>query len=113
MGRGPNDIRAHRIGDLVVVRLHGVLTAAEQHLVTTLPSEKGSDLLKQVRTQLIEASRSVLEKLVLEVTSTAVRNLHHRCTPRARAMAPIPKLQHPTVTSLRPCDILACFRANL
>jgi uncharacterized protein YbcI len=77
MGRGPKDIRAHLIGDLVVVRLQGVLTAAEQHLVTTLPSEKGRDLLKQVRTQLIEASRPVLEKLVLEITGTAVRTLHH------------------------------------
>jgi len=77
MGRGPKDIRAHLIGDLVVVRLHGVLTAAEQHLVTTLPSEKGRDLLKQVRTQLIETSRSVLENLVLEVTGVPVRSLHH------------------------------------
>ena len=77
MGRGPKDIRAHLIGDLVVVRLQGVLTAAEQHLVTTLPSDKGRDLLKQVRTQLIEASRPVLEKLVLEITGTPVRSLHH------------------------------------
>ena len=39
MGRGPKDIRAHLNGDLLVVRLRGVLTAAEQHLVTTLPAE--------------------------------------------------------------------------
>src|SRR5438093_841141 len=41
MGRGPKDIRAHLIGDLLVVRLQGVLTAAEQHLVTTVVPEKG------------------------------------------------------------------------
>ncbi|MDB4786455.1 MAG: fatty acid desaturase [Planctomycetaceae bacterium] len=29
------------------------------------------------------------------------------------AMAAIPELQHPTTTSLRPGDILSCFRANL
>jgi omega-6 fatty acid desaturase (delta-12 desaturase) len=29
------------------------------------------------------------------------------------AMAAIPELQHPTITSLRPRDILSCFRANL
>jgi hypothetical protein len=29
-----------------------VLTAAEQHQVTTLPADKGRDLLKHVRTQL-------------------------------------------------------------
>ena len=29
MGRGPKDIRTHLIGDLLVIRLEGVLTAAE------------------------------------------------------------------------------------
>jgi uncharacterized protein YbcI len=41
MGRGPKDIRAHLLGDLLVVRLQGVLTAAEQHLVKSLSAEKG------------------------------------------------------------------------
>jgi len=29
MGRGPKDIRTHLIGDLLVIRLQGVLTATE------------------------------------------------------------------------------------
>jgi uncharacterized protein YbcI len=37
MGRGPKDIHAHLLGDLLVVRLQGVLTAAEQHLVVNVP----------------------------------------------------------------------------
>ena len=49
MGRGPKDIHTHLLGDLLVVRLQGVLTAAEQHLVKSLSPEKGRDLLKQVR----------------------------------------------------------------
>ena len=77
MGRGPKDIHAHLIGDLLVVRLQGVLTAAEQHLVTTLPVEKGRDLLKQVRTQLIEIARPTLETLVEGITGAKVRSLHH------------------------------------
>ena len=77
MGRGPKDIRAHLIGDLLVVRLQGVLTAAEQHLVTTLPAEKGRDLLKQVRTQLIEIARPALEALVTEVTGCETVSMHH------------------------------------
>jgi uncharacterized protein YbcI len=77
MGRGPKDIRAHLIGDLLVVRLQGVLTAAEQHLVTTMPSDRGRDLLKQVRTQLIETARPVLETLVQDVTGSKVLSLHH------------------------------------
>lgn len=77
MGRGPKDIRAHLIGDLLVVRLHGVLTVAEQQLVRTLQPEKGRDLLKQVRTQLIETARPVLEELVEEVTGVQAISLHH------------------------------------
>src|SRR5881398_1462577 len=77
MGRGPKDIRAHLIGDLLVVRLQGVLTAAEQHLVMTLPVEKGRDLLKQVRSQLIEIARPRLESLVQNVTGIRPLSLHH------------------------------------
>jgi uncharacterized protein YbcI len=77
MGRGPKDIHAHLVGDLLVVRLEGVLTAAEQHLVKTLAVEKGRDLLKQVRTHLIETARPVMEKMVQDVTGVTVLSLHH------------------------------------
>jgi uncharacterized protein YbcI len=77
MGRGPKDIHAHLLGDLLVIRLQGVLTAAEQQLVKSLPAEKGRDLLKQVRNQLIETARPVLEEMVQEVTGVQVLSLHH------------------------------------
>jgi uncharacterized protein YbcI len=77
MGRGPKHIHTHLIGDLLLVRLQGVLTAAEQHLVKTHPPEKGRDLLKQVRTQLIETARPILEKLIQETTGVKVVSLHH------------------------------------
>lgn len=77
MGRGPKDIHTHLIDDLLIIRLEGVLTAAEQQLVSSLPAEKGRGLLKQVRTQLIETARPVLEKMILEVTSVKVISLHH------------------------------------
>ena len=77
MGRGPKNIHTHLLGDLLVVRLQGVLTAAEQHLVKTLPAEKGRDLLKQVRTHLVETARPVLEAMVQEVTGVKLLTLHH------------------------------------
>lgn len=77
MGRGPKDIRAHLIGDLLVIRLHGVLTAAEQQLVKSLQPEKGRDLLKQVRAQLIETARPILEAMVQEATGVKMLSLHH------------------------------------
>jgi uncharacterized protein YbcI len=77
MGRGPKEIHTHLLGDLLVVRLRGVLTAAEQQLVKSLPAEKGRDLLKQVRTHLIETARPVVEAMVQEVTGVKVLSLHH------------------------------------
>jgi uncharacterized protein YbcI len=50
IGRGPKDIRAHLIGDLLVVRLvvhlGGVLTPAEQQLVRSVPTEKANDEIR-------------------------------------------------------------------
>ena len=77
MGRGPKDIRAHLLGDLLVVRLQGVLTAAEQQLVKTAPADKGRDLLKQVRTHLMETARPIIEAMIAEITGVKVRSLHH------------------------------------
>ena len=77
MGRGPKDIRSHLIGDLLVVRLQGVLTAAAQQLVKSLPAEKGRDLLKQVRAHLLETARPVMEAMIHKVTGVKVLSLHH------------------------------------
>ena len=77
MGRGPKNLQTYLIDDLLVVRLHGVLTVAEQQLVKTLSPEKGRDLLKQVRTHLIETARPTLEVMVEEITGVAVLSLHH------------------------------------
>ena len=77
MGRGPKDIHAHLIRDLLVVRLEGVLTAAEQHLVQSMPAEKGRDLLKQVRAHLIETARPLMESMIEDITGSKVVSLHH------------------------------------
>jgi uncharacterized protein YbcI len=77
MGRGPKEIGAHLIGELLLVRLQGVLTAAEQHLVQTLPADKGRDLLKQVRTQLVETARPALDQMIQDITGSKPLSLHH------------------------------------
>jgi uncharacterized protein YbcI len=82
MGRGPKDIHAHLLGDLVVVRLQGVLTAAEQKLAKSLSGEKGRDLLKQVRTHLIETARPLLEAMVEKITGVKVVTMHHDISTR-------------------------------
>ena len=77
MGRVPKDIRVHLLDDVLLIRLRGVLAAAEQNLVKSLPSEKGRDLLKYARTQLIETARPVMEAMVEKVTGVKVVTMHH------------------------------------
>jgi uncharacterized protein YbcI len=82
MGRGPKNIHAHLLDDFLVVRLQGVLTPAEQHLVKSLPGEKGRDLLKQVRTHLVETARPIMEAMVEKVTGVEVVTMHHDISTR-------------------------------
>ncbi len=77
MGRGPKEIRCYVINDLLLIRLQGVLTAAEQHLVQTVAPDKGRDLLKDVRTQLVEIARPTLQALIESITGTKAISLHH------------------------------------
>ena len=77
MGRRPRGIHAHLVDDIVFVRLQGVLAASEQHLVKSLPAEKGRDLLKRVRKDLAETARPHFEKLVREVIGVGVVSMHH------------------------------------
>ncbi len=75
-GRGPKEIHAYLIGDLLVVRLQGLLTPGEQQLAKS-PSDKGRDLLKEVRTHLIETAKPLLQAMVQDITGVKVVSLHH------------------------------------
>jgi len=77
MGRGPKEIHTFLITDLVVVRLNGVLTPAEQHLVTALPNDPGNCLLKQVRTHLINLARPTLGAMIEGITDVKVACMHY------------------------------------
>jgi uncharacterized protein YbcI len=77
IGRGPKDIQVHLLDDLLLIRLRGVLAAAEQHLVKSLPAENGRDLLKRVRSHLIETTRPVMEAMVEKITGVKVVTMHH------------------------------------
>jgi uncharacterized protein YbcI len=46
-------------------------------LAKSLSAEKGRDLLKQVRTHLIETARPVMEAMVEQVTGIKVVTIHH------------------------------------
>lgn len=77
MGWRPKDIHTHLLCDHLVAHVIGVPTAAEQQLVKTLPAEKGRDLLKQVRTNLVGTVRPGMEVLVLEASAVDAHRKRH------------------------------------
>ena len=70
-------ILVHFIKDLLVVRILGTLTLAEQQLGKASGPENGRDLIKQVRKQLLELARPMLESLVHEIAGVKVVSMHH------------------------------------
>ena len=70
-------IQAHLIKDLLVVRIHGVLTLAERQLGKSQSPDKGRNLIKQARKQLLELARPMLESMVHEVAGVKVSSMHH------------------------------------
>ena len=77
LGWGAEQIRVHFIKDLLVVRILGALTVAERQLAKSLSPEKGRDLIKQTRKQLLELARPMLESMVHEVVGVKVLSMHH------------------------------------
>jgi uncharacterized protein YbcI len=73
LGRGPHVVRAWIIQDMILLRLQGVLTPAEETLAR---DPDGHHLIKEVRRQLIEGSRSLLEEMILSITGVPVVSLH-------------------------------------
>ena len=73
LGRGPLEARVFVIEDMVLARLRGVLTPAEVKLAQ---DPDGHNLIKQVRRQLLEGSRSLLDEIVQQVTGSRVISLH-------------------------------------
>ncbi len=76
MGRGPLSVRTYLLDDIVLVRLQGVLTAAEQKLAQVEERGRGRDLIKQVRLELIEHGRPLLETVVRDILGVAIVSLH-------------------------------------
>jgi uncharacterized protein YbcI len=73
MGRGPKEARVYIVEDLVVVRLKGVLTPAEEQLTKSID---GKDLVKKMRATLIDKARPLLYQVVGDITGAKILDLH-------------------------------------
>jgi uncharacterized protein YbcI len=73
MGRGPKETRTHIVEDLVVVRLKGVLTPAEEQLSKSI---EGKELVKKMRATLIDKARPLLYQVIGDISGTRILDLH-------------------------------------
>lgn len=73
MGRGPVDTTVRIMGDVIFIRLKGVLTAAEKALAK---DREGKNLVKQTRVRLLESSRKLLETALYDITKVEVMTMH-------------------------------------
>ncbi len=76
MGRGPDETKTYIINDMIVIRLQRVLTPAEQQLAKSNDDTKGRSLIKQVRRELLEKARPLLEAMIQDITRRKISSMH-------------------------------------
>lgn len=76
MGRGPEEAKTFIFDDTVFIRLRGVLTPAEKQLANTEDNQKGRSLIKEVRLELLEKARPLLEAIINDILGCGVVSLH-------------------------------------
>ena len=73
IGRGPQETRTYILEDMVLIRLRGVLTVEESHLAK---SEKGRQVVKEMRQILRETFSAEAENLISQLTGFTVISSH-------------------------------------
>ena len=73
LGRGPQETKTYILKDMVIVRLKGVLTHEEKHLVKT---DRGRRLVKEMRQILREHYSEELEQIISGITGCQVLSSH-------------------------------------
>ena len=73
LGRGPLDARTFFVNDMILIRLRGVLSPAEQKLAE---EREGQKLIKETRRQLFETAKPILASMVEEILGCQLLSLH-------------------------------------
>ena len=76
LGRGPEEAKTFILENSVFVRLRGVLTPGEKQLAKADGLGAGRVLIKQVRQELIEKARFLLETIMFDITKIKMISLH-------------------------------------
>jgi uncharacterized protein YbcI len=75
MGRGPRETRAYLLDDAILVRCKGVLTPAEEKVVQDSAGERARELMKQLRHEVVDVGRPLLEKEIERITKCRVKTI--------------------------------------
>ena len=73
LGRGPLEVHTVFVQDMILVRLRGILSPAENKLAE---NREGQALIKETRRQLFESSRPLIEAFIREITGCNLISLH-------------------------------------
>lgn len=76
MGRGPLEIKAYILDNIVLVRLKNVLTPAEMNLAKASGHSEGRELVKRTRIALLEQGRPLLESIVEDILDVDIVSFH-------------------------------------
>jgi len=77
LGRGPLEVKTFIVEpDMILVRLKGVLTPAEHQLGQGADRQRGQRLVKQMRQQLLESGRPLLNAAMKDIVGQDILSLH-------------------------------------
>ena len=73
LGRGPKEARTYFIDDMILIRLSGLMSSAETMLAR---DQKGQDIIKSTRRQLMEVSQPLIKQIVRDVLGLDMISMH-------------------------------------
>jgi len=73
LGRGPKEARTYFINDMILTRLSGLMSSAEAMLAR---DQKGQEIIKSTRRQLMEVSRPLIKQIVRDVLGVDMISMH-------------------------------------
>ena len=75
-GVEPDAVIGHSMGEATAAVVAGVLTPAEHKLAESESEKRGRYLIKQMRQELIEKGRPLLDAVILDILKKSVVSLH-------------------------------------
>ncbi len=73
MGRGPRQIKAYILQDMIIIRMMGFLSPSERKLAET---PQGVEQIKKLRAMLFENAKADIEAMILPIINAEIASIH-------------------------------------